>query len=165
MELKKSLGLGIMCFVVIIGFVIGYYVNSAEKTILSRATINDDGSCKHPEGTECPFQELNELAMPKYVGVSLLLIFFLVGAYLFLSKSPTEKSLDTAKKALPNLDEESKKVMDLLLQESGMIFQNELVSKTQLSKVKVTRILDKLEAKGLVERRRRGMINVIILKK
>jgi len=34
-----------------------------------------------------------------------------------------------------------------------------------LGKVKVSRILDKLEGKGLVETKTRGMTNVILLKK
>ena len=34
-----------------------------------------------------------------------------------------------------------------------------------MSKVKITRILDKLEASGLVERKRRGMTNVVMAKR
>ena len=44
------------------------------------------------------------------------------------------------------------------------MFQSSLVNETKLSKVKVTRILDRLEGKSLIERKRRGMSNVIILK-
>ena len=39
-----------------------------------------------------------------------------------------------------------------------------LMGKTDFSKVKVTRLLDKLEAKNLIERRRRGMTNAVVLK-
>ncbi|MBS3124728.1 MarR family transcriptional regulator [Candidatus Woesearchaeota archaeon] len=69
-----------------------------------------------------------------------------------------------AKVEVKSLEGEEAQVAALLVEAQGMMFQNELVEKTQLSKVKVTRILDKLEGKGLVERRRRGMTNVIILK-
>ena len=44
------------------------------------------------------------------------------------------------------------------------MFQSELVEKTGHTKVKMTRILDKLEAKGLIERRRKGMTNLVFLK-
>jgi len=44
------------------------------------------------------------------------------------------------------------------------MFQSELVDENGYTKVKVTRILDKLEGRGLIERRRRGMTNVVILK-
>ncbi len=46
----------------------------------------------------------------------------------------------------------------------GIITQSELVEKTGLSKASVSRALDLLESKGLVERRRRGMGNVVLLK-
>ena len=38
------------------------------------------------------------------------------------------------------------------------------IVETELGKVRITRILDSLEAQGLIERRRRGMTNIIILK-
>jgi uncharacterized membrane protein len=44
------------------------------------------------------------------------------------------------------------------------LFQAELIEKTDFNKVKVSRILDKLEGKGLIERRRRGMTNLVLLK-
>ena len=44
------------------------------------------------------------------------------------------------------------------------MFQADLVDKCGFGKVKVTRILDGLENKGLVERKRRGMSNIVILK-
>lgn len=37
-------------------------------------------------------------------------------------------------------------------------------NKTGLTKVKVTRILDRLEGREIIERKRRGMTNVVILK-
>ena len=46
----------------------------------------------------------------------------------------------------------------------GTIFQPDLADKTGFSKVKVTRILDRLEGKQLIERKRRGMTNVVVLK-
>lgn len=64
-------------------------------------------------------------------------------------------------KSLPN---DEQKVYKSVVDSDGFLFQNELVEKTGLGKVKVTRILDKLEGKNLVERRRRGMSNVVVLK-
>jgi len=42
--------------------------------------------------------------------------------------------------------------------------ESDLVEKSGLSKVRITRILDKLEARGVLERRRRGMTNAVVLK-
>ena len=46
---------------------------------------------------------------------------------------------------------------------NGTIFQSDLVEKSDFSKVKVSRILDKLEGRQLIERKRRGMTNVVVL--
>ena len=54
--------------------------------------------------------------------------------------------------------------MELLLHGQGSAYQSDLIKETQLTKVKITRILDHLEGKQLIERKRRGMTNIIILK-
>ena len=51
-----------------------------------------------------------------------------------------------------------------ILENKGSIYQSELVNKTGFNKVKVTRILDSLESQNLIERKRRGMTNIVILK-
>jgi len=48
--------------------------------------------------------------------------------------------------------------------EDGIINQSELVEKTGLPKSNVSRALYTLESRGLIERRRRGMGNVVMLK-
>jgi uncharacterized membrane protein len=51
-----------------------------------------------------------------------------------------------------------------MIDAGGTAFQSEVVEKTGWSKVKVTRTLDKLESRRLLERRRRGLTNIIVLK-
>ena len=63
-----------------------------------------------------------------------------------------------------NIDKDEKKIVDLLLQEDNAMFQADLMEKLGIGKVKTTRILDKLEAKQIIERKRRGMNNIVILK-
>ena len=63
------------------------------------------------------------------------------------------------------LNDDEKLVFDKIIESEGTIFQSDLVDKTKFTKVKVTRLLDKLEGKGLIERKRRGMTNVVILKR
>ena len=62
------------------------------------------------------------------------------------------------------LSEEERFVYGLLKAGSGSKYQSDMIRETGWSKVKVTRVLDRLESRGLVERRRRGMTNVILLK-
>ncbi len=71
---------------------------------------------------------------------------------------------DAQPKARSGLNADERRLYDLIVQAEGSMFQAELVEKSGFSKVKVSRILDRLEGLGLVERRRRGMTNMVILK-
>ena len=63
-----------------------------------------------------------------------------------------------------HLDKEEKVLVKAIELAEGTIFQSDLVEKSGFDKVKVTRILDRLEGKQIIERKRRGMTNVVILK-
>ena len=63
---------------------------------------------------------------------------------------------------LSNPDE--KRIVSLIIEEGGTIFQSQLVDRSGYSKSKVSLILDRLEAKKILERKRRGMSNAIVLK-
>jgi len=59
---------------------------------------------------------------------------------------------------------DEKLLYEKIVASGGVIFQSNLVEQSNFPKAKVSRILDKMEAKGLLERKRRGMANAIILK-
>ena len=63
---------------------------------------------------------------------------------------------------LTNADE--KRIVSLIIDEGGTIFQSQLVDRSGYSKSKVSLILDRLEAKKILERKRHGMSNAIVLK-
>ncbi len=69
-----------------------------------------------------------------------------------------------AKNVSKLLKPEERVLYNLINQADGAIFQAELVEKSGFTKVKITRILDRLEGRGVIERRRRGMTNIVILK-
>ena len=62
------------------------------------------------------------------------------------------------------LKNDETRVYQAILDAGGLMNQGELVEKAGLSKATVSRTLDLLESRGLVERCRRGMGNVILLK-
>ncbi|MBI4450660.1 MarR family transcriptional regulator [Candidatus Woesearchaeota archaeon] len=160
----RALGIAIM-FAAVALFVIGFlYIRTAETAILAGHSISASGECIHPTGAKCAFEELNELAIPKYLALFADLVLFGFGLALFLWKKPEERVLAKAKKEASVLGGKEGTAFNLVTEAGGMMFQNELMEKLQVSKVKVTRLLDKLEAKGLVERRRRGMTNLVVLK-
>ncbi len=67
-------------------------------------------------------------------------------------------------KVLPTLKEDEAKVFRAVLDSEGIIAQSELSELAGVSKSNVSRALDMLESRGYVERRRRGMGNIIVLK-
>lgn len=160
---NKQYGSALMIAAVVL-FIVGFlYVQRSEEFLLSQTKVGPQGECVHT-GPVCPYEQLNKLAVPKYASIFVLLALFASGAYLFLKKKPEEAAIAKAKKVAKYLGADEQKVFDAIANANGLVFQNELMDKLQLSKVKVTRLLDKLESKGLVERKRRGMTNIVVLK-
>lgn len=159
MELTRpKIGMVIFISALLLGILTVGYFKTAESIILGKAVV-ENGVCIHEEGTECPFQELTRLARIKYPMYALIFALGVFGVALWIT--PVKKKLKPAPK---DLTQEEKNIYGLLREAEGMMFQNEIVEKTDYGKVKVTRILDKMESKGLIERRRRGMANVVILR-
>jgi hypothetical protein len=126
-----------------------------------------DASCTHPEGEVCPMA--SELPIQSYIGFSLDFAIGGFGVFL-VYKSGQSKKFSSAKKhefekTLKELDGDEKKIYELISSSDGVVFQSDIVEKTGFPKVKVTRLLDRMEHRGLVERRRRGMSNIVLIKK
>ena len=62
-----------------------------------------------------------------------------------------------------DMTREEKQVFELV-RENRAVFQADLIEKLGMNKAKVTRILDRLEGKGFLERKRRGMNNIVVVK-
>jgi GTP-sensing pleiotropic transcriptional regulator CodY len=60
--------------------------------------------------------------------------------------------------------EDERKIVQIIADEGGTIFQSQLVERSGFSKSKVSIVLDRLEARGILERRRHGMSNAVVLK-
>ncbi len=127
-------------------------------------------SCTH--GPACPMgatlatqKIISYSLMGLLILVSLFVIFFIKDEQIIITEQKDKPLSEEEKKAkLEGLAEEEQKVMNFIFLNQGAAYQSDLVKETQLSKVKVTRILDKLEGKGLIERKRRGMTNIIVQK-
>ena len=76
---------------------------------------------------------------------------------------PYERKLASYERILPTLKEDEQKVLKAVLDSDGIVAQSELSELAGVSKSNVSRALDLLESRGYVERRRRGMGNVIVL--
>lgn len=140
-------------------FIIFLFRNALEKIVAA--------SCEELHGEFCPmYTTINQQT---YLSLAIVSIIVIIGIALILTK-PKEKiiikKVKVAKKKLDlsGLDKEEKSVINLLQNENGAMFQSALMEKLEIGKVKTTRLLDKLEAKQLIERKRRGMNNIIVLK-
>lgn len=145
-----------------------YLFNRALTTIVST-------SCSH--GTSCPMW--GTINFQTNIGILIMVLIILLGIYFLFSEQISaffkKKELALERKepinpekyslTLSELIPEEKTVFEKIIEAQGAIFQSELVEKSGFTKVKVTRILDKLEGRGLIERKRRGMTNVVILKR
>jgi len=129
-------------------------------------------------GESCNMQNCtmyDALTIQTYLSLAIAGIILVIGLFLMFSKEHEKiitktitKKVHVEKKSKPidytKLTKEEKVLMKIIEDADGTIFQSDLVEKSDFGKVKVSRILDKLEGRQLLERKRRGMTNVVVLK-
>ncbi|MEW6295232.1 MAG: MarR family transcriptional regulator [Candidatus Diapherotrites archaeon] len=167
---NRVVGIIIIGIALLIGFIV-FSFNQAMTTIVN-------STCVH--GPTCPMW--GTIEFQTNVGIGVMAFIIIIGLYLIFfgqeEKIITRTKIKTIKqqlemnnitkenyeKILNGMNADEKGILEKIIEAKGTIFQSDLVEKTGLNKVKVTRVLDKLEGQGLVERKRRGMTNVVILK-
>lgn len=149
--------IGISAVVVAIIFIF----NSALKEIVKV-------SCTAEHAVTCPmYTTINEQT---YLALSIAGLLVILGIILIFTK-PSERIIvkkikETKHKKnidLSSFNKEEKQVFNLISNNKA-IFQSDLIEKTGIGKVRISRIIDRLEGKGLVERKRRGLTNVVVFK-
>ena len=117
---------------------------------------------------ECPAHKSNASWMiVSAFGVGFLILG--IGMYMiFLFNMPEHEQYESGKEFkqvdISKLSHDEKKVYENIKSKQGSAYQSDLIKETGFTKVKITRILDKLESAGILERKRRGMTNIIVLK-
>ncbi|MFH0869828.1 MAG: hypothetical protein V1866_02115 [archaeon] len=165
---NKIAGLVILGIDVLIGFII-FIFNRALTTIV-------ETSCSH--GSSCPMW--GTIRAQTTVSIGIMAFIALIGLYfVFFGEEvriitrikkvreqlePKKFTKENYENIMKALSPDEKMVLEKVIESEGTVFQSALIEKTGLTKVKITRILDRLEGKDIVERKRRGMTNVIILK-
>ena len=118
-------------------------------------------------GNTCPAYQT--IRTQTFLSLRIILIVLFFGLVIMFVK-PNEKIIIKKIKEkrkrlnLNKLEIEEKKIVNLLLREGKAMFQSELMNKLGIGKVKTTRLLDKLESKQLIERKRQGLNNIVLLK-
>lgn len=153
---NKNVGF-LVCGIAIVIVAIILIFNYGMREIVSQ-------TCTH--GPDCGMYDT--IALQTGISIAIAGLVLVLGLFLVFSK-PEEKviikKIKEKKKRidLSKLGEDEKKVIQILQREKGGMFQRSLMEELEWGKVKITRMLDKLESKGLVERKRRGMNNIVIL--
>ena len=154
---NKQVGLLIVGIAIVMAVIV-FIFNAALKDIVAE-------TCTH--GPSCTMYDT--IKTQTEISLAIVGVVAIIGFVIMFSK-PKEKiivkKIKEAKKKIDfgKLDRDEKKVVELLLQENKAMFQSSLMEKLEIGKVKTTRLLDKLEAKQIIERKRRGMNNVVVLK-
>jgi len=158
---NKNVGLLIIGISIVLGIII-FLFNNALKQITS-------ASCSM--GSDCSMY--TAISTQTWISLALAGLIFVVGLFLMFSKEEKQiitrriKSKEGERKIhidVSRLDADEKKIVNILTESNGSAFQSDLVEKSGFDKVKVSRILDRLEGRQVIERRRRGMTNIVILK-
>jgi uncharacterized membrane protein len=165
---NRIVGILVIAISVLIGFII-YSFNAAMDDIVNT-------SCSH--GPSCPMW--GTIDFQTNVSIAIMVFVIIIGLYLvFFGEEqriitrirkirqqiePRKITKENYQKVMSGMERDEKAILEKVIESQGTILQSDLISRTNINKVKVTRILDKMEGRGLIERRRRGMTNVIVLK-
>jgi len=159
---NKFVGFLIIGLAIIIGVIVFLFNNALTNIV--------DTSCSH--GSSCPMY--GTIHTQTYIAIALIAVIVVIGLVLLFSKEEKqivikkikEKQVNEEKKKvdLSLLDKDEKVLVNLIHENKGTMFQSDLVDKSGFDKVKVTRILDKLEGRQVIQRMRRGMTNVVLLR-
>lgn len=146
----------------VLGIILFLIMYNFSNTMLEIIDSGEIGSCQAYE--MCPHVTVLNQA---YLGYFIALAIFIVGLFMTVfggKPEGAEGGKGRWEATLKKLTGDEKGVYEKIVEADGVIFQSELVEQSGFPKAKVSRILDKMEARGLLERKRRGMANAVVLK-
>ncbi len=156
---NRKVGLLIIGIAIIMSLIVIVF-NLALRDIVSE-------TCSH--GPSCSMY--GTIATQTLVSLIIVLVIFIIGLFIMFTKpeeriviQKVKEKVRKKKLDLSKLEKDERKVIELLIKEGNAMFQADLKEKLDIGKVKMTRLLDKLEAKQFIERKRRGMNNIVVLK-
>ena len=159
---NKNVGWLLLGISVLIVFLIFLFNNTLMGAVRSSCFI------QHGDVQSCEMYD--SVNYQTYLALAIVGILIVVSLFLIFSR-PNEKVVIKKirdKKIDKKVDFSSfrpdEKQVFKMIQEQGALFQADLIEKTGFGKAKMSRIIDRLEGRGFVEIKRRGMTNVVILR-
>lgn len=151
---------------IVISIILFLILFSSTRELIKLADIMCKEICGPSMNGSCP--HAGSIPLQSYAGFSIAFTLAGIGVFMILSAKKYQEQLTEKERRLERIAKtlkgDERKLYELVKDHGGAIFQSELVETTGFSKAKVSRILDKLEGRGLVERRRRGMANLVLAK-
>ena len=157
---NKNVGYLIIGLSIVIIAIIFLFSNALREIV--------NASCTMAGHTSCTMYDI--ISKQTYLSLSIAAILIIIGLALVFTK-PKEKIIVRKVKErqeqktydLTDLRKEDKQIFNIV-KKNKTIFQAELIEKSGFGKAKISRVLDRLENKNLIERKRRGMTNIVVLK-
>ena len=155
---NRQIALLLFALTLIIAFIAWSYDNALNEIVNTQ--------CTH--GLSCPMHAT--IDAQRNLAISLIALLLIASGLIYFWTPATkivkevvyrEKRKSETK---PKLEGDEKTVFELVAKAGGSMYQSEILKQTDYSKAKVSRILDELEKAGLVERKRRGMANLVVVK-
>lgn len=156
---NKNVGYLIVGIAFIIGIIVWIFNNALKRIV--------GDTCTH--GPTCSM--FDTIAVQTYISLAIAGLILVIGLFLIFAKESETVIVKKVKvkekkkkRNLTGLDKDEKEVVKILESENGAIFQKTLMEKLDVGKVRMTRMLDKLESREIIERKRRGMNNIVVLR-
>ena len=165
MELNfKTIGASLVAFGVILLFILTLVKVNVDKEGAFLCQIVDESEDLTMD--QCPAHDnYNSWLILVAFGIAFLIIVSGIYMLFFPPKKVVLKESQDRKEVDPTtLDEEERNIYNLLLLKEGSAYQSDLIKEIGMTKVKMSRVLDRLEGKHVLERKRRGMTNIVVLK-
>ena len=158
---NKHVGFQILGISAVLIFIIFLFQNALQNIVSASCNLDIE------HAVSCPLNQT--LRQQTYLSLGIVGILLSIGTVLIFTKAKERivvKKIKEKKKKfdLNGLDSKEKEVIKILEEGNGTIFQADLKEKISVGKVGLTRLLDKLEAKQFIERKRRGMNNIVVLR-
>lgn len=162
---SKHLGYVILISSLIILFSLYLFnssINKENKELCERLCLmENDISCS----VEACLFNLNNAESKRIFYLIGLFVSFIGGIGFYISFSREERIIKNKNYDLSKLSKEEKEVFLFIKHsEDKNLYQSNIKERFNFPKSKVTRLLDKLEKQDLIERKRRGMSNLIVIK-
>jgi len=159
---NKNVGWLMIGISVLVVFLVFLFNNTLMESVKNSCFIQhgDVKSCEMYDSVN--YQTYLALGIVGVLVIFSLFLIFSKPSEKIVVKKIKEKRIEK-KVDLSSFRKEEKQVYNLV-KENNAIFQADLIEKTGFSKARMTRIVDKLEGSGLVERKRRGLTNVVVIK-